>query len=172
MHLPLQSGDDEILSLMRRGYNSLDFLNICDKAREKLGELHISSDILIGFPSESDDAFNNTLRVMRESKFGRVHVFPYSARKGTQAAEMNNQISHEIKISRVSQAISLGRELYNNYIQKFIGQDVKILIERDNYGHTEYYIEAECDKAFTRNEIISARVIGESNGRLQCMGVN
>ena len=175
LHLPLQSGDDEILYLMRRGYNSRDFLNICENAREKLGEnLHISSDILIGFPSESDNAFNNTLRIMQESKLGRVHIFPYSVRKGTPAALMNNQISHEVKISRVSQALKLGRELYNNYIKNFIGQDVKILIERENYGHTENYIEAECEgeKNFTRNEIITARVTGNINGKLIAKAVN
>ena len=175
LHLPLQSGDDEILYLMRRGYNSRDFLNICENAREKLGEnLHISSDILIGFPSESDNAFNNTLRIMQESKLGRVHIFPYSVRKGTPAALMNNQISHEVKISRVSQALKLGRELYNNYIKNFIGQEVKILIERENYGHTENYIEAECEgeKNFTRNEIITARVTGNINGKLIAKAVN
>lgn len=172
LHLPLQSGDDEILSLMRRGYNSRDFLNICDNARKKLGEnLHISSDILIGFPSESDNAFNNTLRIMKESKLGRVHIFPYSVRRGTPAANMSNQVSHNIKILRVSQAITLGRELYNNYIKNFIGQEVKILIERENYGHTEYYIEAECEgvNKFCRNEIITLKAIGEIDGKLQCI---
>ena len=169
LHLPLQSGDDEILSLMRRGYTSGDFIKICDNARKKLGEnLHISSDILIGFPSESEQAFNHTLNIMKESRLGRVHVFPYSMRKGTLAATMQNQISHETKIFRVSQAITLGRELYNNYVKNFIGQDVKILIERENFGHTENYIEAICEgENFKRGEIVTAKAVDESDGILR-----
>ncbi|MBQ7578496.1 MAG: MiaB/RimO family radical SAM methylthiotransferase [Synergistaceae bacterium] len=171
LHLPLQSGDDEILSLMRRGYTSGDFIKICGNARKKLGEnLHISSDILIGFPGESEQAFNHTLNIMRESRLGRVHVFPYSIRKGTQAAIMQNQISHETKIFRVSQAIKLGRELYNNYVKNFIGQDVKILIERENFGHTENYIEAVCEgENLNRGEIITAKAVSESDGILKAV---
>lgn len=171
LHLPLQSGDDEVLARMRRGYRAEDFVKVCEKARSILGEnLHISSDILVGFPGESEEAFMNTLKVMRHSGLGRVHVFPYSERKGTIAAEMPEKVSHAEKISRTSQAISLGRELYEDYIKKFAGSECEILIERNNRGHTRHYIEAECEGI--DNEIVRAEIIGVKDGRLECMRRN
>ena len=104
---------------------------------------------------------------MRASGFGRVHVFPYSARKGTLAAEMGNQVPHAVKVSRTSMAISLGRKLFEDYAGKFVGHDVEILIERDNKGHSRHYIEAECYG--NDNEIVRAEVIRFGNSRLECL---
>ena len=168
LHLPLQSGDDEVLSRMRRGYTAQDFVNVCERARNVLGEnLHISSDILVGFPGESEGAFRNTLAVMRASGLGRVHVFPYSERKGTLAANMPAKISHAEKISRTARAISLGHELYERYITIFIGTDAEILIETNGKGHTRHYIEAFCDGR--DNEIVRAKITGVIDGRFECV---
>ena len=168
LHLPVQSGDDEILSKMRRGYKSKDFINLCEHARKILGEnLHISTDILVGFPGESENAFMNTLNLMKESKLGRVHVFPYSEREGTIAAKMPQKIPHAEKISRTSRAIELGNILYNNYMKKFINHDVDILLEKNNKGHTKQYIEAICDGE--NNSIVRAKVIGVNDGRFECV---
>ena len=167
LHLPLQSGDDEILKSMRRGYTAKKFMEICENVRKKISkDIHISSDILVGFPGESEKAFENTLAVMKEAKLGRVHVFPYSQRKGTLAAEMPDQIPHEIKIERTSKAIELGRELYRNYIKKFEGHEVEILLESGNKGHTRHFIEATC--AGDNNEILKAKAIRYVNGKLEC----
>ena len=168
LHLPLQSGDDEILSLMRRGYKASEFVNVCYNARKKIGDyLHISSDILVGFPGESDEAFTNTLNIMKDSRLGRVHVFPYSERQGTVASRMPDKISHETKILRTSQTIKLGRELYDNYAKNFIGQEVEILIEQNNIGHTRHYIDAECYGE--QNEIVKIKAMDYINGKLKCM---
>lgn len=171
LHLPLQSGDDEILSAMRRGYNARGFVNVCCKAREKLGDdLHISSDILVGFPGETGRAFQNTLDIMKISGLGRVHVFPFSERKGTFAESMAGKISHDVKISRTAEAISLGRKLYQDYVKKFEGREVEILIENNNKGHTGEYIEAICSGYnYVKNEIIKLRAVREVNGKLECM---
>ena len=167
LHLPLQSGDNEILSSMRRGYTAKDFLAVCYNARKKISDrLHISSDILVGFPGESEQAFQNTLNVMREAGLGRVHVFPYSERQGTLAANMPGKISHEIKILRTSQAISLGRELYENYAKNFFGQEVEILIEKNSKGHTRHFIEAECPG--NDNEIVKAKALRYVDGKFEC----
>ena len=171
LHLPLQSGDDEILSLMRRGYKASEFVKVCYNARKKLGDdLHISSDILVGFPGESDEAFTNTLNIMKDSGLGRVHVFPYSERQGTVASRMPDKVSHEIKILRTSQAIELGRKLYDDYAKNFVGQDVEILIEQNNLGHTRHYIDAICEGQ--ANEIITIKAQGYINGKLKCMRGN
>ena len=168
LHLPLQSGDDEVLSRMRRGYSASDFVRVCEKARSVLGDdLHISSDILVGFPGESESAFTNTLHVMRAAGLGRVHVFPYSERKGTLAANMPDKVSHAEKISRTSLAISLGQELYRGYVSKFIGKDAEILIETNSKGHTRHYIDAECEGG--DNEIVKAVITGVKDGRFECM---
>ncbi|MBR0150559.1 MAG: MiaB/RimO family radical SAM methylthiotransferase [Synergistaceae bacterium] len=167
LHLPLQSGDDDILAAMRRGYKAEDFVRVCDKAREKISpSLHISSDIMTGFPGETDSAFRNTLSIMKASGLGRVHVFPYSSRKGTIAANMPGQIPHDVKISRTAEAISLGREMYTNYAETFTGHDTEILIERGNHGYTRHYIEAECYGA--ENETITARALRFDGVRLIC----
>lgn len=173
LHLPLQSGDDEILSAMRRGYAAKDFVKICDKAREKLGnELHISSDILVGFPGEDDDAFMNTLNVMKISGLGRVHVFPFSERRGTIAEKMTGKISHDVKISRTAQAIAFGRELYSGYVKNFIGHEVEVLIEKSelgkSFGHTRNYIETACYENVARNNIVRAKAVREVDCRLMC----
>ena len=153
---------------MRRGYTAHEFIHVCEKARAVLGnDLHISSDILVGFPGESDSAFTNTLDTMKAAKIGRVHVFPYSKREGTIAASMTNQIHHDVKVNRTSQAISLGHELYENYVNQFVNSDVEILIETGNKGHTRHYIEAICTG--NDNEIVNAKVKGASNGRLACI---
>lgn len=167
LHLPLQSGDDEILAAMRRGYKAEDFVKVCDNARQKISpHLHISTDIMTGFPSETDSAFRNTLDVMKSAGLGRVHVFPYSRRQGTIAANMPEQIPHDVKISRTAEAISLGRELYADYAGTFTGHDAEILIERDNHGYTRHYIEAECNGA--DNQTITARAVRFDGARLIC----
>ena len=170
LHLPLQSGDDEILSLMRRGYKASEFVGVCYNARKKINDrLHISSDILVGFPGESDEAFSNTLNIMREAGLGRVHVFPYSERQGTIASRMPDKVPHEIKISRTSEAIKLGRELYDNYARNFVGQEVEVLIEQNSMGHTRYYIDAECVPNKKANEIIKVKATDYVNNKLKCM---
>ena len=171
LHLPLQSGDDKILASMRRGYTAEDFVKVCGKARAVISDdLHISSDILVGFPGENESAFNNTLEVMRASGMGRVHVFPYSAREGTLAAKMPNQIPHAVKISRTSEAITLGKKLFSCYAERFIGREAEILIERCNKGHTRHYIEAECRcNSKNENEIVKAEVICFADGRFECL---
>ncbi|MBQ3401793.1 MAG: MiaB/RimO family radical SAM methylthiotransferase [Synergistaceae bacterium] len=171
LHLPLQSGDDEILSAMRRGYSAHDFVNVCRNARRKIdASLHISSDILVGFPGESDSAFQNTLDVMELAGLGRVHVFPYSERPGTIAASLPGKIPHDVKISRTSEAISLGRKLYADYVRGFTGHEVEILIERDGRGYTRHYIEAHCEGG--NNETVKAEVIDIAGTRLECMRRN
>ena len=169
LHLPLQSGSDEILSSMRRGYKAIDFINVCEKAREKIsGDIHISSDILTGFPGETEKDFDETLNVMKDSGLGRVHVFPYSERPGTVAASLPEKVSHEKKILRTSRAISLGRKLYDGYAKKFVNHAVEILLENKDRGYTRNYIEASCKDRRGKNKIIKTEALRYADGRLEC----
>ena len=172
LHLPLQSGDDKILEAMRRGYNSGEFLRICENARKFLGEnLHISSDILVGFPGEDDRAFQNTLQIMKSAKFGRVHVFPYSPRNGTLAAKFPGQIAPETKNSRTNQAIELGKNLFTDYARNFLGSEIEVLVEKSgaNYaiGHSRHYIEVSIPQNLERNQLITLRAKTFSDARLE-----
>lgn len=167
LHLPLQSGDDKILASMRRGYKSGEFLDVCYNARKKISDdIHISSDILVGFPGEGEKAFQNTLKIMKDAGLGRVHVFPYSERKGTLAEKIPGKVSHEEKVLRTSEAIKLGYKLYYDYAKKFEKKDVEILIEKDNKGHTRHFIEAHC--AGGDNEIVKAEALRYVNYILEC----
>ena len=169
LHLPLQSGDDEILTAMRRGYTAKNFVDVCYNARKKISnDIHISSDILVGFPGEDFSAFQNTLNIMKEAGFGRVHVFPYSERKGTLAEKLPSKIkvNHSEKIFRTSEAIALGRKLYKDYVKNFDAKDVEILIEKDGKGYTRHYVEATCNAP--NNEIVKAKVLRRVDDRLEC----
>ena len=169
LHLPLQSGSDEILNLMRRGYSAKDFVELCYNARKKISDkIHISSDILVGFPGEKEKDFNATLTVMQDAGLGRVHVFPYSERPGTLAAKIPGKIHHDIKISRTSMAIAFGRELYDKYARNFLGRKVEILIEKNSKGYTRHYVEAVCSDGGSENAILKAKVLRYVNNRLEC----
>lgn len=168
LHLPLQSGSDEVLTSMGRGYKASDFVKVCENAREKISEdIHVSSDILTGFPGETEKDFNETLKIMKDSGLGRVHVFPYSKRPGTVAANLPEQVSHEEKILRTSKAISLGRELYDGYAERFVNHEVEVLIESNGLGYTRHYVEAVCESG-QNNKIIKAEALRYVGGRLEC----
>ena len=178
LHLPLQSGDDEILKLMRRGYKAEEFKNVCDKAREILGDdLHISSDILVGFPGESDEAFNNTLNLMRDAGLGRVHVFPFSLRKGTLAERLykDQELDNNIKSQRVNKAIALGDKLLNNFAERFINSELDVLIEQLDAdkkimsGHAESFLEVEIKNNFKdlKNKIVRVKIKSFNGNKLE-----
>lgn len=148
LHLPLQSGDDGILALMHRGYSSEDYARYVDLAREILGEdIHISTDIIAGFPGESDEAFAATLWLLSRAKIGRLHVFPFSPRSGTPAASLADHIPGEVSRSRVRQALALGRDLLDAYCRRWVGSNIEILVEKSVEGHfgglSAHYIRVE-----------------------------
>jgi threonylcarbamoyladenosine tRNA methylthiotransferase MtaB len=109
LHIPLQSGDDSILSRMKRGYTSSEYLLIIENIKKKLGEILISTDLIVGFPGETEEAFQNSVDVIKKVGFCKVHVFPYSVRKNTLAASFEDNVSKEIILRRVNR-ISMGDE--------------------------------------------------------------
>lgn len=134
LHMPLQSGDDKVLNLMRRGYDSAGFKKMADRARARLGDdLHISTDLMVGFPEEDDAAFKNSMDFIKDTAFGKVHVFPYSPREGTDAAKMKlppEKAVHE----RVTEALTVAEELHLQYCSRWIARESEILVEERNNG--------------------------------------
>ena len=132
VHLPLQAGSNRILRRMNRTYSKEHFLSLVSKIRNTLPNVGISTDIIVGFPGETDDNFNETLNVMDEIKFDSAFNFKYSPRRGTKASEYDDQISEEVKQSRLQRVINLQKEhtLQNNI--KLIGRIEAVLVEKES----------------------------------------
>ncbi|MDD4003379.1 MAG: tRNA (N6-isopentenyl adenosine(37)-C2)-methylthiotransferase MiaB, partial [Clostridia bacterium] len=114
IHLPLQSGSDRILKLMNRRYTSSDYLKIIDKIYKEIPDCGISSDIMVGFPSETEQDFNDTLKAVEYARYNGCYMFVYSPRNGTSAAKMDNQISAEVKKQRIIKLNELQNSITKN----------------------------------------------------------
>lgn len=158
MHIPLQSGSDTILKLMNRKYLTDYYENKINMIRSIRPNISITTDIIVGFPSETEDLFKETIEFAKKIKFSKIHVFPFSVRKGTVAEEMDNQIDENIKKERVKELTRLSNLLEIEYLDKFIGQKLDVLIEtnKDNYsyGHTKNYLKVKINKIIPSNTII------------------
>ena len=134
IHIPLQSGCDKILKLMNRKYNMNYFIDKINKIRSIRPNIAITTDVIVGFPSETTCDFNETKENIKKIGFTELHVFPYSKRAGTPAANMKNQIDGNIKKERVKELINLSEDLKQLYYEKFIGEDMVVLAETINDG--------------------------------------
>lgn len=144
LHIPLQSGSDEILKLMNRKYDTKYFIEKINKIRKIRPDISITTDVIVGFPNETDKNFNETIETIKKVDFSKLHVFPYSKREGTKAATMEGQIKEEVKKQRVMELLKLSKELENKYMNKFIGKTLTFIPEvyKDGYliGHTGNYL--------------------------------
>ena len=144
MHIPLQSGSDEILRLMNRKYNKNEFIERIEKIRKIRPNISITTDIIVGFPGETEELFNETIETINKIKFSKIHVFPFSLRKGTKAEELPNHIDDITKKERVKKLISISEDLEKKYFNRFINEEVEFLPEiyKEGYiiGHTGNYL--------------------------------
>ncbi len=146
IHIPLQSGDDRILAAMNRRYTADEFISKADMLRAAIPGIGITTDVIVGFPGEDDDAFANTVRLVERVGFSRVHVFRYSARKRTAAAEMPNQTAHDVKTNRANALSSIAQTLAVDFAKSHIGQTLQVLAESQTdkpgelAGYTDNYI--------------------------------
>lgn len=149
-HIPLQSGSDKILALMKRRYNSSMFRERILKIKRVLPVSFIGIDVIVGFPSEDDAEFNQTLELIKELKPSFLHVFPYSVRKDTIAASMMNQVPEKTKADRVKILTSLSDKLYEEFCQLNKGRVEEVLFESTKkggkmFGYTRNYLKVEQD---------------------------
>lgn len=144
LHIPLQAGSDEILKKMNRKYDLKYYEEKIKKIRMIRPDISITTDIIVGFPYETDELFNETLEFSRKMKFSKIHVFPYSIRIGTSAANMPNQVDESIKKERVKKLMDLSEIMEKEYYNKFVGKELDILVEEcDNnvsIGHSSNYL--------------------------------
>ncbi|WP_126427755.1 tRNA (N(6)-L-threonylcarbamoyladenosine(37)-C(2))-methylthiotransferase MtaB [Brevibacillus marinus] len=130
LHVPLQAGDDEVLKRMRRKYTTAQYRERISKVREVLPGVAITTDVIVGFPGESEAQFENSYNFIRDIQFAALHVFPYSKRSGTPAARMPDQVPEEVKRARVSRLIDLSQQLSRSYAEQFVGQVLEVIPER------------------------------------------
>jgi len=129
-HIPLQSGSDVILRKMNRRYTPGEYEEIIQAIRGKIPEASITTDIIVGFPGETQNEFQKTYYFAKKIKFSRIHVFKYSRRKGTPASKMKYQVSSEEKRRRSAALIQLSEELEKDYIDRFIGRVMEVIVEK------------------------------------------
>lgn len=129
IHLPLQSGSDAILKKMNRKYNAHDYLDKIRKLRERIPNVVVSTDIIVGFPGESDDDYNQTLELVKEIEYNSAFMFRYSVRKGTRAEKYGDDIPEEIKLERLDRLIRMQKRITEKKMNSYIGESQDVLLE-------------------------------------------
>ena len=172
MHLPIQSGSDRILKKMSRRCKSQTFLSLLNSARSVVPEFNITSDIIVGFPSETDEDFELSLQMIEQAKFGHVHTFAFSKREGTKAANLPEQVDESIKKSRSKRMHGLAEKIKLTELEKMLGKKIAILWEgegkrldngrRQYFGYTPNYhkvsIEIEGELQIS-NQILESEIV-------------
>ncbi len=173
-HLSLQSGCDETLKRMNRRYTTEQFRNIVKILRKTYKDVNLTTDIIVGFPGETEEEFEKTYKFLEEIKFYKMHVFKYSSRKGTKAAIMENQIPGNIKEERSKKLIELSNKNEFEYNSQYIGKKVEVLFEEEIVGeykgHTQNYIMVYCKseeklnnkiKSVTCKKVVEDHILAE-----------
>ncbi|MFC0612552.1 tRNA (N(6)-L-threonylcarbamoyladenosine(37)-C(2))-methylthiotransferase MtaB [Scopulibacillus daqui] len=142
LHIPLQSGSNSVLKRMRRKYTAEFFAEKINNLRRALPDFALTSDVIVGFPGETEEEFNETYEFIRDLKFAELHVFPYSQRTGTPAARMDNQVPDDVKHERVTRLISLSNQLAKEYASKYENEVLEVIPEEPykKDPSTGYYV--------------------------------
>ncbi len=149
-HPALQSGSDTVLARMRRRYRVARFMEKMDRVREGLGQVALTTDVIVGFPGETEAEFEETLATCREAGFMKIHIFPFSPREGTPAADMPDQVDPRVIRERCQRLSALERELATEFYSSRVGQPLEVLVERESErpgwvrGTDRWYIPVEC----------------------------
>ncbi len=161
-HISLQSGSDKILGLMNRNYTVSDFENIIGKVRCAIPDVGITTDIMVGFPDETEQDFMDTYNLVSRVKFSRLHVFRYSPRKGTPAEKMSNQVPPNISAKRSHEIIALGEHLSRDFHLQWLGKEAEVLLEDIREGKDKLLA------GFTSNyiRVLVANATNEHIGKL------
>lgn len=162
MHIPLQAGSDEVLKLMNRKYDLEYFYNKIKKIRDIRPQISITTDVLVGFPGETEELFQRTIQTCRDLELTKLHVFPFSLRKGTKAEILPNHIEVEEKKARARRLLEVSKELELKYYNKYIDKEVDVLIEttKDGYslGHTGNYLHVKINKELEHNTFVTVKI--------------
>ena len=156
-HISLQAGDNMILKRMKRRHNREQVVEFCNKLRVLRPEVSFGADIIAGFPTETDEMFENTRRLISEAGLQYLHVFPYSEREGTPAARMP-QVPKQIRKERAAILRAEGIKELHKFFARNVGKDVNVLVEKNNMAHTENFIPVKLDGEYDMGQIIKAKL--------------
>lgn len=162
LHIPLQAGSDEILKAMNRKYDLSYFFEKIKKIREIRPNISITTDVIVGFPGETTELFEQTIKTCRDLEFAKIHVFPYSERQGTKAMELPNHIESNEKKRRARELLLVSKELEIAYANKFLNKQEEVLIEEEkdgySYGHTSNYLHVKINKKLKHNTFVTVTI--------------
>ena len=157
IHIPLQSGSDSILKLMNRKYDLKYFFDKIDMIRSVRPDISITTDVIVGFPGETEEMFLETMETCKRINFSKIHAFPYSERKGTKASMMDGKVPESVKHERVKKLLELSDSLEKSYYDKFKGKKLDVLIEEvsesGSKGHTSNYLMVHTNEKLQKGEI-------------------
>ena len=163
LHIPVQSCDNSVLKNMNRPYTIEEYMDRVEYIRSRIPDISISTDLIVGFPKESEENFENTVNNIKKIGFSFIHVFPYSRKSGTVADKMDGHIDSKVKKARVKQIIELNETLRNNYYNRFINKKVKVLIERNDdeysYGYCKEYIYVKVKGIYEIGKLVDVQII-------------
>lgn len=174
-HISLQSGSDNTLRRMYRNYDTKAYRSLCEKLRETFPDGTITTDIMVGFPFETEEDFEDSMAFAREIGFEKIHVFPFSPRAGTPAAEMQPQIPKAVKKERARAMIALGEELRDGFLTRQIGRELDVLCEtyEDGFvsGYTANYtpVRFPADRDY-HNRLVRVKITGTDKKQDACVG--
>jgi MiaB-like protein len=161
LHIPLQSGSNKILKLMNRRYNKEEFLSMVDNLRD-IPDISLTTDLIVGFPNEGEEEFNETIDTLKKIGFIKIHTFPYSKRKGTPAAIMDNQVSPEEKKKRVHRILDLSNKYEHNFYESKIGKIYDGVVEVHSNGttivHTSNFIPVIINDIVEEGTIVDVKI--------------
>lgn len=163
LHIPLQSGCDEILKKMNRKYDTAYYRNVIAKIRGIRPDVSITTDLIVGFPYETDECFEKTFEFLKEIGFSKIHTFPFSLRSGTKAEEMADYfVNDTVKKERVKRVLELSLHLERSYYEKFLGHTLDVIVEvsKDgiSHGHTSNYLAVDIEGGLKEGETYPVQI--------------
>jgi threonylcarbamoyladenosine tRNA methylthiotransferase MtaB len=161
LHISLQSGSNRILKLMNRKYNIEYFLDLIEKLRKSILDLNITTDVIVGFPSESYSDFMETVKVVEQAKFSKVHIFPYSDRAETASYNMEKKVTETTKKQRVKELLEFSNKVSYNVKSSYIGKEVSVLLESKGTGFSRNYLRvvlSKEDDIYNTGNIVSTKI--------------
>ncbi len=159
LHLSLQAGDDMILKRMKRRHLRQDVIDVCNRARSLRPDMAFGADIIAGFPTETEEMFQNTLRIVDECDLTFLHVFPYSEREGTPAARMP-QVAPPLRKDRAARLRAKGEEQMARFLPRHVGHDRVVIVEQGDMGRTEHFAQVRLDRPLTPGQMARVHTTG------------
>jgi threonylcarbamoyladenosine tRNA methylthiotransferase MtaB len=172
LHLSLQAGDDMILKRMKRRHLRQDVIDMCERARKYRPEMAFGADIITGFPTETEEMFQNTLKIVEECDLTYLHVFPYSEREGTPAARIPDQVDPAERKERAKRLRSLGEAQLEKLCEQQVGKKSQVIVEKDGIGRTENFSRVALNEELKIGSLVDVHITEYIDGELRAQSIN